>query len=149
MSAITRSLRQSLAVVLVVLSGSGFASAQNKKITLPEKDVVVIYVVQPSRGMAPLQMKDLLSNYYEYHFRFIKGVRHVESTYKQEGVVIRLHLDPGCDGVTEMDEAIAYIKRSRSFFPGNMPETSILRFETLSIPLLAFPVPIPIVKSVR
>lgn len=45
----------------------------------PKLNLPVIYVCQPYGGMDPAQMEGFLTNYYEYHFLYISGIRHVES----------------------------------------------------------------------
>jgi multidrug efflux pump subunit AcrB len=132
----------------VISCRSDFASAKPKKVTSPQNDLPIIYVAQPSKGMDPVQLKDLISNYYVYHFRFIKGVNRVEATYAHEGAGIRLFLDPASDSDKVMDEAVNYIKRSRPFLPPGFPPATVLRMETMEVPALSLSIPIFVGKSV-
>src|SRR5260370_8738295 len=82
-----------VAIVAVVL-GAVVAVVRMPVDIFPDLNVPVIYVAQPYGGMDPQQMERLLTNYYEYHFLYITGIDHVESTNTQSVALMKLYFHP-------------------------------------------------------
>src|SRR2546429_9417626 len=61
----------------------------------PSLDLPVIYVAQPYGGVGPAQMERFITNYYEYHFLYIRGVHHVGSPDVPGMAPVRVCFHPG------------------------------------------------------
>src|SRR5213595_3494228 len=85
--------------------------------------------------MDPAQMEGLLTNYYEYHFLYIAGIRSVESKNIQGVALMKLVFHPGTDMAQAMAETINYVNRSRAFMPQGTVSPFVMRFDTGSVPI--------------
>ena len=101
----------------------------------PSLNLPVIYVCQPYGGMDPAQMEGFLTNYYEYHFLYISGIKHVESRNVQGVALMKLHFHPGTDMAQAMAETINYVNRSQAFMPPGTVSPFVMRFDTGSVPV--------------
>lgn len=101
----------------------------------PALNLPVIYVCQPYGGMDPAQMEGLLTNYYEYHFLYINGIRHVESRNVQGTALMKLQFHPGTNMAQAMAETINYVNRSRAMMPPGTVPPFVMRFDTGSVPV--------------
>lgn len=89
----------------------------------------MIYVCQPYGGMDPAQMEGSLINYYEYHFRYMNVIHHVESCNLQGTAPMKLQFHPGTNMAKAMAETINYVNRSRAMMaPGTVPPF-VMRFD--------------------
>jgi multidrug efflux pump subunit AcrB len=102
---------------------------------LPALDLPVIYVCQPYGGMDPAQMEGLITNYYEYHFLYVGGIKHVESRNVQGVAVMKLVFHPGTNMAQAIAETIAHVNRSRAFMPAGTVPPFVMRFDTGSVPV--------------
>ena len=103
--------------VLAIICGCLFVNSRIRRDVFPDLNQPVIYVAQPYGGMDPAQMEGLLTNYYEYHFLYISGIRHVESRNVQGMAIMKLFFHPGTNMAQAMAETIGYVTRSRAFMP--------------------------------
>ena len=60
----------------------------------PALNPPVIYVCQPYGGLDPDQMEGLLTNYYEFHFLYVAGIKSVESENVQGMALMKLTSTP-------------------------------------------------------
>src|SRR5690242_710637 len=88
----------------------------------PALNLPTIYVCQPYGGMDPAQMEGFLTNYYEYHFLYISGIKQVESRNIQSVALMKLYFHPGTDMAQAMAETVNYVNRSRAFMPPGRSE---------------------------
>ena len=75
MNPIVFAMRRPLTVMVLVVSvalSSALAVSRMSIDIFPSLNLPVIYVAQPYGGMDPAQMEGLLTNYYEYHFLYIR-----------------------------------------------------------------------------
>src|SRR5688572_4945284 len=138
MNPIVFALRHPIAIMVAMLGivvGSGLAVSRMKIDIFPALNLPVIYVAQPYAGMDPAQMEGLLTNYYEYHFLYIAGIRHVESKNIQGVALMKLYFHPGTDMAQAMAETINYVNRSRAFMPPGTVGPFVMRFDTGSVPV--------------
>src|SRR5262245_51723683 len=84
-----------LVLALAIIVGSVIAVRRAPADIFPRLDAPVIYVVQPYGGMSPLQMEGQFIGYYEYHFLYINGIEHIESTSVQGMGMLKLYFHPG------------------------------------------------------
>jgi len=101
----------------------------------PKLNLPVIYVCQPYGGMDPAQMEGFLTNYYEYHFLYISGIRHVESRNVQGTALMKLYFHPETNMAQAMAETINYVNRSQAFMPPGTVSPFVMRFDTGSVPV--------------
>jgi multidrug efflux pump subunit AcrB len=73
--------------------------------------------------------------YYEYHFLYVSGIRHVESKTIQGIALMKLYFHPGTDMATAMAETVQYVNRSRAFMPPGTVGPFVMRFDTGSVPV--------------
>jgi multidrug efflux pump subunit AcrB len=111
------------------------------------EDATIIYVVQPLRGVDPAQMKSLIGNYYEYHFRFIKGVRSVDTTLTPKGTATHVHCEADADLAKVCTELTTDIDRARRFLPSGTASPLVTFLVEIPGPGLSFRLPIPIWKE--
>jgi multidrug efflux pump subunit AcrB len=138
MNPIVFALRHPLTVLVAVVAiagGSALAVSRMKIDVFPDLNLPVIYVAQPYGGMDPAQMEGLLTNYYEYHFLYISGIRHVESKNIQGVALMKLYFQPDTNMAQAMAETINYVNRSRAFMPPNTVSPFVMRFDTGSVPV--------------
>src|SRR5262245_50112016 len=101
----------------------------------PPLGIPTIYVAQPYGGMDPAQMESYLTYYYEYHFLYIAGIKHVESKSIQGAAIIKLQFHPGTDMSKAMAETVAYVNAARAFTPPGTLPPFITRFDAGSVPV--------------
>ncbi|HEX6985645.1 MAG TPA: efflux RND transporter permease subunit, partial [Planctomycetaceae bacterium] len=101
----------------------------------PALNLPTIYVCQPYGGMDPAQMEGFLTNYYEYHFLYINGIKQVESRNVQGTALMKLTFHPGTDMAQAMAETINYVNRSQAFMPPGTVSPFVMRFDTGSVPV--------------
>ncbi|MBY0232547.1 MAG: efflux RND transporter permease subunit, partial [Gemmataceae bacterium] len=77
----------------------------------------------------------LLTNFYEYHFLYIGGIKHIESKNVQGVALMKLHFHPGTDMAQAMAQTVATVNRSRAFMPPGTVPPFIMRFDTGSVPV--------------
>jgi multidrug efflux pump subunit AcrB len=138
MNPIIFALRHPITVMVAMIGivvGSGLAVSRMKIDIFPQLNLPVIYVVQPYSGMDPAQMEGLLTYYYEYHFLYISGIRHVESKNIQGMSMMKLIFHPGTDMAQAMAETIQYVNRARAFMPPGTVGPFVMRFDTGSVPV--------------
>jgi hypothetical protein len=138
MNPIVFAMRHPVTVLVALtglLVGSGLALTRMKVDIFPNRNLPVIYVVQPYGGMGPAQMEGLLTFHYENHFLYIAGIHHVESRNIQGFAQMRVFFHPGTDMVQAMAEVVAQVNRSRSFMPPGTVAPFVVRFDTGSVPV--------------
>jgi multidrug efflux pump subunit AcrB len=101
----------------------------------PDLGVPVIYVVQPYGGMSPAQMEGQIVGYYEYHFLYIAGIEHIESSSIQGMAMLKLYFHPGTNIAQSMAQVTAMAFRATSFMPPGTLPPFIVRFDAGSIPV--------------
>src|ERR687892_1029927 len=135
---IRAALRRPITVLMLVL-GAGATSIlalqRMRADILPELGTPVLYVAQAYGGMDPAQMEGFLTNYYEYHFLYINGIRQVESRNIQGSALMKLFFHPGTNMAQAMAETINYVNRSRAFMPPGTVSPFVMRFDTGSVPV--------------
>src|SRR5258708_19603453 len=97
-----------MAVLAVALAGV-LALHRMPRDIFPDLGVPTIYVAQPYGGMDPAQMEGFLVNYYEYHFLYITGIEHVESTSIQSVGLLTLHFHPSTDIAQPLSHTVCYL----------------------------------------
>ncbi len=138
MTILNTSLRRPLTVVVLgiaVCLGAWIALQRMTRDVFPPLGIPTIYVAQPYGGMDPAQMEGYLTYYYEYHFRYITGIEHVESRSIQGASIMKLQFHPGTDMGAALSETVAYVNRSRAFMPPGTPGPFITRFDAGSVPV--------------
>src|SRR5439155_16068287 len=138
MNPIVFALRHPITVMVAILAlvgGSILAVSRMRIDIFPDLNLPVIYVAQPYGGMDPAQMEGLITNYYEYHFLYIAGIRQVESKSIQGVALMKLVFHPGTDMAQAMAETINYVNRSRAFMPTGTVAPFVMRFDTGSVPV--------------
>ena len=123
-----------LVLVLALLAGAALTLRRMPADIFPTLGVPVVYVVQPYAGMSPSQMEGQLVGYYEYHFLYINGIEHIESTSIQGMGMVKLYFHPGTDIAQSMAQVTAMAFRATSFMPpGTLPpfiSSICLRYRT-------------------
>ena len=138
MNPIVFALRHPITVMVAILAlvgGSVLAVYRMRIDIFPDLNLPVIYVAQPYGGMDPAQMEGLITNYYEYHFLYIAGIKQVESKNSQGVALMKLVFHPGTDMAQAMAETINYVNRSRAFMPTGTVAPFVMRFDTGSVPV--------------
>jgi multidrug efflux pump subunit AcrB len=138
MNPITFALRRPFTVMVLVAAvvlGSVLAVSRMAIDIFPNLNLPVIYVAQPYGGMDPAQMEGLITNYYEYHFLYISGIRHVESRNIQGVALMKLYFHPGTNMAQAMAETIGYVTRAQAFMPPNTVSPFVMRFDVGSVPV--------------
>ncbi|HVY46918.1 MAG TPA: efflux RND transporter permease subunit, partial [Minicystis sp.] len=124
-----------LVLVLSILAGSALTLERMPADIFPTLGVPVIYVVQPYAGMSPTQMEGQLVGYYEYHFLYIAGIEHIESTSIQGMAMVKLYFHPGTDIAQALSQVTAMAFRATSFMPPGTLPPFIVRFDAGSVPV--------------
>src|SRR2546423_10848935 len=135
---VIRALRRPFTVlvaVLAILLSAGLAVRRAPVDIFPDLGVPVIYVVQPYGGMSPAQMEGQIVGYYEYHFLYIAGIEHIESSSIQGMAMLKLYFHPGTNIAQSMAQVTAMAFRATSFIPPGTLPPFIVRFDAGSIPL--------------
>src|SRR5437764_15263236 len=125
MNLVQVAMRRPLTVIVLVVGlmvGALLAVGAMPRDILPTLGIPAIYVAQLYAGMDPAQMEGYLTYYYEYHFRYIVGVQHVESKSIQVAALINLQFHPGTDMSAAMAEPVAYVNAARAFRPPGQPQ---------------------------
>ncbi|HVA65818.1 MAG TPA: efflux RND transporter permease subunit [Elusimicrobiota bacterium] len=138
MNLVRGSMRRPVTVLVAVVAvalGAVLAALKMPRDVLPNLGVPTIYVAQPYGGMSPAQMDGYLAYYYEYHFLFIAGIKHVESKSIQGISLIKLQFQPGTNMAEAMAETVNYANRARSFMPPGTVPPFIMRFDAGSVPV--------------
>src|SRR3981189_951151 len=121
-------------VVAIALVGFLAVDRMSRDI-FPDLGVPVLYVAQPYGGMDPAQMEGFIVNYYEYHFLYITGIKHVKSKWIQGGGLIKLQFHPGTDMAQATAETVGYVDRARAFMPTGTVPPFVMRFDGGSVPV--------------
>lgn len=121
--------------VVAVLIGSSLAATRLRADIFPPLNQPVIYVCQPYGGMSPAQMEGLLTNYYEFHFLYVNGVKHVESRNITGMALIKVYFHPGTDMGQAMAETVAAVNRSRFMMPPGTVPPFVTRTDTGTAPI--------------
>src|SRR5262245_38113085 len=125
--------------ILTILAGvvvaSGIALWKMRVDVFPTLNLPVVYVAQPYGGLDANQMEGLVTNYYEYHFLYVSGIRAVESKNIQGVALLTLIFHPGTDMAQAMAEVVAAVNRSRAFAPTGTVPPFVMRFDTGSVPV--------------
>ncbi len=109
---------------------------RNMKVDIfPTFGLPTIYVAQPYGGLSPEQMESFVTNYYEYHFLYVTGVKAVESKSIQGNALIKIIFHEGTDMSQAAAEVVGYVNRSRSFMPPGTVPPFITRFDAGSVPV--------------
>src|SRR5438270_10246641 len=136
---VIRALRRPITVLVAVLAiviSAGLAVRRAPVDIFPSLGVPVIYVVQPYGGMSPSQMEGQLVTYYEYHFLYIAGIEHIESSSIQGIGMLKLYFHPGTDIAQSMAQVTAMTFRATAFMPPGTLPAFIVRFDAGSIPVV-------------
>jgi multidrug efflux pump subunit AcrB len=125
--------------VLVAVLAIGFFSflaIRTMKVDIfPTFGLPTIYVAQPYGGLSPEQMESFVTNYYEYHFLYVTGVKAVESKSVQGNALIKIIFHEGTDMSQAAAEVVGYVNRSRAFMPPGTVPPFITRFDAGSVPV--------------
>ena len=125
-----------IVVALIAVALASVLAVQRMPVDIfPQVGDPAIYVAQPYGGMDPAQMEGLITNYYEYHFLYIAGIKQVESKNIQGVALMKLVFHPGTDMAQAMAETIGYVNRSRAFMPPGTVPPFVMRFDTGSVPV--------------
>lgn len=138
MKLIEGALSKPVTVVVAVLAIGffSFLAIRNMKIDIfPTFGLPTIYVAQPYGGLSPEQMESFVTNYYEYHFLYVTGVKSVESRSVQGNALIKIIFHEGTDMSQAAAEVVGYVNRSRSFMPPGTVPPFITRFDAGSVPV--------------
>jgi multidrug efflux pump subunit AcrB len=133
MNPIVFALRHPMTVmvgVVAVIAGSVLAAVRTKVDIFPALNTPVVYVCQPYGGLDPNQVEGLLTNYYEFHFLYVSGVKHVESKNIQGMSLMKLYFHPGTDMAQSMAETVAAVNRARFMMPPGTVPPFVSRFDT-------------------
>src|SRR3954452_9443292 len=133
-----RALRRPITVAVLVwaILLSGGRALRNAPVDIfPSLGVPVIYVVQPYAGMSPVQMESQLVTYYEYHFLYILGIEHIESSSIQGMAMLKLYFHPGTNIAQAMAQVTAMTFRATAFMPPGTLPAFIVRYDAGSIPV--------------
>ncbi len=138
MKLIEGALRKPISVMVVVLAIIFFSVLAIKRMKLdifPTFGLPTIYVAQPYGGLSPEQMESFVTNYYEYHFLYVTGVKAVESKSVQGSSLIKIIFHEGTDMSQASAEIVGYVNRSRAFMPPGTVPPFITRFDAGSVPV--------------
>src|SRR5438874_6740147 len=138
MNPIVFALRHPIAVMVLmvgIVAGSCLAFVRMKIDVFPQLNLPVVYVCQPYGGMDPAQMEGLLTNYFEYHFLYVSGIKSVESKNVQGVALIKATFHPGTDMAQAMSEVVAGVNRARASMPPGTVPPFVVRFDTGSVPV--------------
>src|SRR5213596_2438046 len=138
MNLVQVAMRRPLTVIVLVVGlmvGALLAVGAMPRDILPTLGIPTIYVAQPYAGMDPAQMEGYLTYYYEYHFLYIAGIRHVESKNIQGVALMKLVFHPETDMSQAMAEVVGYVNRARAFMPTGAVPPFIMRFDAGSVPV--------------
>jgi multidrug efflux pump subunit AcrB len=124
-----------LVAVLAIVLSAGLAIRGAPVDIFPDLGVPVIYVVQPYGGMSPAQMEGQIVGYYEYHFLYIAGIEHIESSSIQGMAMLKLYFHPGTNIAQSLAQVTAMAFRATSFMPAGTLPPFIVRFDAGSIPV--------------
>src|SRR3954452_13402734 len=124
-----------LVLVLAILAGAGLSLRRAPADIFPSLGVPVVYVVQPYGGMSPTQMEGQIVGYYEYHFLYIAGIEHIESSSIQGMAMLKLYFHPGTDIAQSMAQVTAMAFRATSFMPPGTLPPFIVRYDAGSVPV--------------
>lgn len=138
MKLIEGALRKPITVMVAVLAIAffSFLAIRGMKIDIfPRFGLPTIYVAQPYGGLSPEQMESFVTNYYEYHFLYVTGVKAVESKSVQGNALIKIIFHEGTDMSQAAAEVVGYVNRSRAFMPPGTVPPFITRFDAGSVPV--------------
>ncbi|MGY6521938.1 MAG: efflux RND transporter permease subunit [Mongoliitalea sp.] len=138
MRLIEGSLNKPITVMVAVLAIGvfSFLAIRSMKIDIfPTFGLPTIYVAQPYGGLSPDQMESFVTNYYEYHFLYVTGVKSVESKSVQGNALIKIIFHEGTDMSQAAAEVVGYVNRSRAFMPPGTVPPFITRFDAGSVPV--------------
>lgn len=138
MKLIETALSRPISVVVTILAILFFAvlSIRNMKIDIfPTFGLPTIYVAQPYGGLSPEQMESFVTNYYEYHFLYVTGVKAVESKSVQGACLIKIIFHEGTNMSQAAAEVVGYVNRSRAFMPPGTVPPFVTRFDAGSVPV--------------
>lgn len=138
MKLIEGALSKPITVMVAVLAIGVFSylAIRNMKIDIfPTFGLPTIYVAQPYGGLSPEQMESFVTNYYEYHFLYVTGVKSVESKSVQGNALIKIIFHEGTDMSQAAAEVVGYVNRSRAFMPPGTVPPFITRFDAGSVPV--------------
>ena len=138
MKLIEGALSKPITVMVVVLAIGFFSylAIRNMKIDIfPRFGLPTIYVAQPYGGLSPEQMESFVTNYYEYHFLYVTGVKAVESRSVQGNALIKIIFHDGTDMSQAAAEVVGYVNRSRAFMPPGTVPPFVTRFDAGSVPV--------------
>ncbi|MFC4870878.1 efflux RND transporter permease subunit [Negadavirga shengliensis] len=138
MKLIEGALSKPITVMVAVLAIGVFSylAIRNMKIDIfPTFGLPTIYVAQPYGGLSPDQMESFVTNYYEYHFLYVTGVKSVESKSVQGNALIKIIFHEGTDMSQAAAEVVGYVNRSRAFMPPGTVPPFITRFDAGSVPV--------------
>ncbi|MDY3558098.1 efflux RND transporter permease subunit [Gemmata sp. JC673] len=121
--------------VVAVLIGSALAAVRMNADVFPPLNQPVIYICQPYGGMSPAQMEGLLTNYYEFHFLYVNGVKHLESRNIFGMALIKVHFHPGTDMAQATAEVVAAVNRARFMMPPGTVPPFVTRTDTGTAPV--------------
>jgi multidrug efflux pump subunit AcrB len=138
MKLIEGALSKPITVMVAVLAIGVFSylAIRNMKIDIfPTFGLPTIYVAQPYGGLSPDQMESFVTNYYEYHFLYVTGVKSVESKSVQGNALIKIIFHEGTEMSQAAAEVVGYVNRSRAFMPPGTVPPFITRFDAGSVPV--------------
>ncbi|BDD03559.1 efflux RND transporter permease subunit [Aureibacter tunicatorum] len=138
MKLIEGSLSKPISIMVGVIAIAIFSilTIRNMKIDIfPTFGSPTIYVAQPYGGLSPEQMESFVTNYYEYHFLYVTGVKKVESKSVQGNALIKIEFHEGTDMSQAAAEVVGYVNRSRAFMPPGTVPPFVTRFDAGSVPV--------------
>ena len=138
MKLIISALRHPITILVTVIAILFFSvlAIRNSKIDIfPKLGLPTVYVAQPYGGLSPDQMEGFVTQYYEYHFLYITGVKYVDSKSVQGAALIKIEFNEGTDMAQAMAEVVGYVNRSRAFMPPGTVPPFITRFDAGSVPV--------------
>lgn len=125
-----------VSVVVLAIGFFSFLAIRSMKVDIfPTFGLPTIYVAQPYGGLSPEQMESFITNYYEYHFLYVTGVKAVESKSVQGNALIKIIFHEGTDMSQAAAEVVGYVNRSRAFMPPGTVPPFITRFDAGSVPV--------------
>lgn len=124
-----------MVAVLAIVFFSFLAIRSMKVDIFPTFGLPTIYVAQPYGGLSPEQMESFVTNYYEYHFLYVTGVKSVESKSVQGNALIKIIFHEGTDMSQAAAEVVGYVNRSRAFMPPGTVPPFVTRFDAGSVPV--------------
>jgi len=136
MKLIISALRHPVTILVTVIAILFFSwlAVRNSKIDIfPKLGLPTVYVAQPYGGLSPDQMEGFVTQYYEYHFLYITGVKYVDSKSIQGNALIKIEFNEGTDMAQAMAEVVGYVNRSRAFMPPGTVPPFIMRFDAGSV----------------